>query len=87
MVKEVLHVVAVVIDEFLAFFDVLDCYDPNSTLGIDRFTIPITRVVHVAGGVIPEAPIYVIFVIELEDVNKAFACFASFILPFESALL
>ena len=82
-----LHVVAVVIDELIAFFDVLDCYDPNFTIGIDRFTIPIARVVHVAGGVIAEAPVYVIFVIELEYVNKAFARFASFILPFESTLL
>ena len=86
MVKEMLHVVAVVIDELIAFFDVLDCYDPNFTIVVDRFAIPITRVVHVAGGIIAEAPVDVIFVVKLEDVNKAFTCFAGFLLPFESTL-
>ena len=87
MVKEVLHVVTVVIDQLIALFDVLDCYDPNFTIRVDRFAIPVTRVVHVAGWVVTEAPVYVIFSIEFENINKAFARFTGFILPLESTLL
>ena len=82
-----LHVVAVIVDKLIAFFDVLNCYDPDFAIEIDRFAISIARVVHVAGRIIAEAPVNVIFVVELEDVNESFTCFASFLLPCESTLL
>ena len=87
VVKKVLHVVAVVIHKLIAFLDALSGYDPDFAIGIDRFTIPIAGVIHVASGVVAEAPVDVIFVIELENVNEAFARFASFLLPCESTLL